>query len=544
MVRVASDRVEAVIVAAAIRAIATQQRNAASEQAAQEAAEVEEADTTPKPDVEACRESFIEWLRWWPFRDRETGVIRTFANLWPGQQEAAQLMTTEAWLFLLKAGKLGFTELECAYDGWIVRFRPNSRVHIYSKEADSAKLILGFVKFGLQNIHSALRLPMYEGAGGDTTRTVMLRGGDMDLRTVASYASKSGKGTPGIDQSATHVHLDELSHCEDPETLYSDVSTIVPPDGTLHIVTRGRGVGVYTSDLWELCKNNGGHSRMFGYFADWRQRAGRDDEWYASESLNRPHMGMMFFAPNAAEDALAGDADNVYIPIDLWDAREEAMPALSHEEPCVFAIDAGVTGDLFAVVAGSANPNRPGDPAIRAVRWWKPSKATGRIDYIEVETWLRFMAAGGCPQGHPKGDPKWQPDDCPDCQRGNFPVPQHNILQFTYDPYQMEDMMQRFRDEGIAWCSEFSQMGERLVGDANMAIMARQNRLAHNGDPILREHIRNSKAQIKAGEDTRMRIVKRNEKVKIDCAVAASMCVKRVGDIILGQGGLAIIEAR
>src|SRR5512146_1069119 len=82
--------------------------------------------------------SFWRFLPHWQFVNRETGEIASFAKLWRGQAEAARLMDEHPRLFLLKAGKLGFTELECAFDAWRLRFGPpNCRVHLFSLDQDA-----------------------------------------------------------------------------------------------------------------------------------------------------------------------------------------------------------------------------------------------------------------------------------------------------------------------------------------------------------------------------------------------------------------------
>ena len=536
-IEVEPARVDRFITDVLVRAALSRERDHMAEQAAAQAAEELEAEGQA-PDVDACRESFVEWLRWWPFKNRETGEVLTFASMWTGQRDLAEIMMANPWVFALKAGKLGFTEEECAWDGWIARFKPNSRVHIYSKEAESAKLILSFVRFGLQNIHHALRLPMKAG-----TKVLELQADPLDIRTIAAYPSNSSKGTPGIDQTATHVHLDELSHVEDPETLYSDASTIVPPGGSLHVVTRGRGEGVYTKELWDMCHNNGGGSKLFGFFADWRQRPDRDEDWYHAEADNRPHLGMMYFAPRTPDEALAGDMESVYIPPDVWAACRAELPELTLTEPIIIAADAGVTHDLYAVVAVSLDPSNDQHIAIRAVRTWAPDPATGRIDYSKPEGFIKFIATGGCPLGHAEGE-EWQDPDCPECTAGNFTFPAHNVIQFTYDKYQLESFSQHMKAAGVCWVDEFDQGTERLVGDANMALLARQRRLVHPGDPQLDAAVANAKAKMPSGEDTKIRMIKRHEKGKIDAAVAAAMGVKRVGDILIGQGGMVAVPVR
>jgi len=86
-------------------------------------------------ELEACRLSSRRFLRCSQFRNRDTGEIGSSVALWPGQERFADLMEREPRICALKAGKLGFTEPECAYDSWVVLFRqPNARGHFASRE--------------------------------------------------------------------------------------------------------------------------------------------------------------------------------------------------------------------------------------------------------------------------------------------------------------------------------------------------------------------------------------------------------------------------
>ena len=101
-------------------------------------------DEHPNRAVErnACASSFRHFLHHWTFVNRETGRPQTFSSLWAGQENAVAAMELHPWLYLLKAGKLGFTELECAYDAWVALYRhPNARVHLFSLDGSSSKAL-------------------------------------------------------------------------------------------------------------------------------------------------------------------------------------------------------------------------------------------------------------------------------------------------------------------------------------------------------------------------------------------------------------------
>ncbi len=476
-------------------------------------------------ELEACRGSFRHFLPYWQFTNRETGGIASFAALWQGQERFSELIESEPWIFALKAGKLGFTELECAYDGWVALFRqPNARVHLFSRDARAAQELVSYLRFGLSHLPDWMQIPiMSDEAGGDTINSLKLHAGPDDTRTVVSYAAGPHVA---IDQTATHSHIDELAHMQFMEKTWSAIQSSVAPHGSCHIVTRGAGDDNFVATLWAAAES--GESRLIPFFAPWNARPGRDRAWREQQAATLPYQGLLHFAPECPEDALAGDDTAIYIPLEVWDrCHDPSMPALmpGDQTPIVLGVDASVTGDMFAVVAVSRHPHRHEDPAIRACRGWRPADSGGRIDFDEVERFIRCVCQGGCPNGHPRSMPL---ESCRFCGIGDFSVPAHYVVQIAYDPYQMEEMAQRLRRNGVAWCREFPQTTERLVADGLMHKLALRGALAHHGDPLLREHIANARAKLSKDEDSRMRIIKRAPNRKIDLAVAASMAVRRI----------------
>lgn len=472
-----------------------------------------------------CEASFAYFLQYWTFTDRESGTVTTFATLWAGQQEFVELMARAPWIFALKAGKLGFTELECAYDGWVARFaQPNARVHLFSRDARAAQDLLSYVRFGLTHLPEWMRLPILSDAsGGDTAMSLKFRAGPDDVRTVVSYAAGQNVA---IDQTATHSHVDELAHMLFAEQTWSALSTAVAPGGTCHIVTRGAGDSDYVPRLWAAAES--GESKLVPFFAPWDQRPDRDHAWREREGSTLSLQALLHYLPETPADALAGDETAIYIPLDVWDlCFDSSLPPLEPGDgtAIVLGVDGAVSGDQFAVVAVSRHPDRHSDPAIRACKVWKPSHRGGHIDFEAVERFIRVLCGGGCAFGHPKAMPDPR---CAPCARGDYSLPKHRVVQVTYDPYQMEDMAQRFVKDGVAWMSEFSQTTERLIADSLMHKLALRGALAHNGDEDLREHISNAMARLSKDEDSQMRIVKKSPERKIDLAVAASMAIKRI----------------
>ena len=186
----------------------------------------------------------------------------------------------------------------------------------------------------------------------------------------------------------------------------------------------------------------------------------------------------------------------------LWDLCEEPVPPLDANTPIVVALDAAVTYDSFglSVVSRHWKPERHDtDVAVRYTECWLPPGG-GQIDFRGTDEYPG-----------PEKRLRWLID--------NF-----NVTQVTFDPSQLYDMSQRLgiAGEGLAWFSEFQQMGDRLVADKQMLDLVVQRRMAHNGDVTLRQHVENADKKDDP-ESHRLRIVKRHPALKIDLCVATSM---------------------
>jgi phage terminase large subunit-like protein len=82
-----------------------------------------------------------------------------------------------------------------------------------------------------------------------------------------------------------------------------------------------------------------------------------------------------------------------------------------------------------------------------------------------------------------------------------------------------------FRNHQIANIKAFSQQSARLQSDKQLQDLIMARRIAHDGNPLLRQHIDNANVK-KRGEDGK-RIVKRSTSQKVDAAVALSMATAR-----------------
>jgi hypothetical protein len=491
----------------------------------------------------SVEQSFLTFLSYWHFVSRETGEVLTFGpcpehgdehpgGLWSGQEEFAKAAIEHPFLYALKAGKLGFTELGCAYDGWIALCGPpNARVHLFSRDDRASQRLLGYVEFGLSHLPQWLRPTfLVDEAGGRSAHSLKFSLGIDDLRAVVSYAAGPNVS---VDDTCQHAHVDELAIMQFAEQTWSAVYSTVAPGGSCHVVTRGKGEHVFAAKLWKMAQ--AGISPLYPLFVPWAERPGRTLEWYAIQEGSLTRQALKHFAPETWEDALAGDDEMSFVPIELWDRCKEDLPALVEydgagnlrvdQTPIVVALDAAVTNDSFGIVSGSRHPDaerHENTVVIRGVREWKPPRG-GQIDLSEPESFLRFLCLGGCPSGHARDDKR---DSCDACASG-ITVGAHNVVCVTYDPYQLESMMQAFRKEGLAPVYPFSQQAERLIADSELRDLIINRRIVHDGNPYLREHIENSAAKLDPKEDRKIRIVKKAPERKVDLAVATSMMARK-----------------
>lgn len=181
---------------------------------------------------------------------------------------------------------------------------------------------------------------------------------------------------------------------------------------------------------------------------------------------------------------------SAFVAPEWWQGCAGTNPPLPKDYPLVFAADAGITSDQFALVAVSRLDDHI---YTRYVRSWKPPPQ-GEIDFSEVEQEIRRL------------------------------LDLYNVVEIAYDPYQLHDMMSRLRKEG-APTREFSQGADRAVADKQLHDLIRDRRLHHEGEAELTEHIRNANA--KPEGEKHLRIVKRNQNLKIDLAVTLSMASYR-----------------
>lgn len=194
--------------------------------------------------------------------------------------------------------------------------------------------------------------------------------------------------------------------------------------------------------------------------------------------------------------------ESQFVPMESWDACghvHEITPIKDGDRSVILivGVDAAVTDDCFAIIAVSRCPLDNTCVDIRNFRLFDPKESGGIVDFTQPEAFLRAL-------------------------------PQiNNVFQIAYDPFQVENMMQRLTKDGVAWCEPFIQGADRAKADSQLYDMIVANKLHHSGQPEIRQHIANANAKLQTNEDSKLRIVKKSSGGKIDLAVALSMAVAR-----------------
>jgi len=212
------------------------------------------------------------------------------------------------------------------------------------------------------------------------------------------------------------------------------------------------------------------------------------------------------------------EEDSQFLPsMELWDRLNSPdIPPLSPSDPIVLGVDAGKgrfndQADCFAIVG--------------VTRHWDKAKRRNHCVVRYVHTWTARSGKNIDFLGTPE-------DPGPELEIRRL-CKQYNVIQVAYDPYQLHDMMTRLQREHIVWTEEVSQGKERLQADSDLLQVVSESRITHSGERILQEHIRNADKKVDEAGST-CRIVKREDKHKIDAAVALSMAVYRCLSLNIG----------
>ncbi len=276
-----------------------------------------QADEAKLDALIACAESFREFLNYWHFRDQRTGDISVLGEvLWSGQDKFVEAVPVTDKLYALKARKLGYTTIECAYDAWVARFRDkNARVHLFSRRQSSANELLEAVMFGLTRLPDWMRLPKSK----DTKDEVRLYAGPDDERIIKSYPADEDTS---VEATCNHGHVDEWARMGNPRRVWQAVEPSMA--GTCHIITTGMGPANFTASFWR--KSMAGDTGFLAFFVPALERADRDMAWLEQKRLSMEEREFRQEYAMDWQDALFGGGEFVFSSGCLRAAATQAWP--------------------------------------------------------------------------------------------------------------------------------------------------------------------------------------------------------------------------
>lgn len=243
-----------------------------------------------------------------------------------------------------------------------------------------------------------------------------------------------------------------------------------------------------------------------GFFCLWNQTPRlpwQSEAYYKSESValtdsefRRVHRNQ-WVSPTEA-----------YIPIEWWDECRGQIPELEPGEQLVVGLDAAVSGDCFGMVAVSRRYKdvRTADGGTiriyviipRFIRKWQPKPGT-KLEYSNP---------------HDPNDREYPEGEIRHLKKT------YDVVQFTYDPYQLHHFCTQLMQKSVGWFKSFDQGARRLLSDKGLYDLVRDRRIINDGNPDMREHLMNADAK---KENEKLRIVKRSDLLKVDLAVTLSM---------------------
>ena len=192
------------------------------------------------------------------------------------------------------------------------------------------------------------------------------------------------------------------------------------------------------------------------------------------------------------------DTDRFLPSITWWDnCLDKELPSFDPRKALVLGVDGAKHNDCFAVVGVQRHPVRRNDIVVRYSRIWQP-KPGHPVSLSDVEKELKELRT----------------------------VHNWHIVQVAYDPYQLELMMEGLGN--VMWTDPFNQQADREKADSLLLDLIKEGRIAHDGNHTqLRQHLANADRKLSGVFENKLRIVKREESLKVDAAVALSMAAYR-----------------
>lgn len=422
--------------------------------------------------------SFRDFLDVWTFRPEGSPPRLLGSNMWAAQERYVEAAVAHAWLFLLKARQLGASELECAFDGWRLRFGPQaSRIHLLSLRESEACELMEVVRFGLDRLPEWLRLP----ATRETNTTAVYQASPDDRRVLRAYPASR---TASRSATCTHLHLDEWAAMEtDAERVYQSVEPTVAPDGTFHIVTTALAPEDAVSTYFRKCEvGEGAHVTIF---AGALERPDRTPEWLEQKRRSMPKSRFMREYPLSADEALAAGGDRFFEDDDLDEATMDSL-GLQPRQPnrrYLVSVDVGRQRDATVVLVLDVTPD---DEMIDVVAG---HRLVG-VPFPQQQALIQRVA------NEYKANVVIEANGPGVALAENLALPEHRVHQFSTTgrskPVALEKLYLALRGQVVKWAPELAWLTQEMRGysipDTNIrqdAVLALAIGVASADDPSI-----------------------------------------------------------
>jgi hypothetical protein len=191
-------------------------------------------------------------------------------DLWPEQADVLRLMHRNQYTIALKARQVGLTWIAIAYALWLMLFRPQANILIFSKRETEAYYLLGVERLG----GMYKRLPAHLQAASIVVSSASV------LMLSNSSTARAFPATSGDSYTGTFAIIDEGDLVPDLASLLVSVRPTVDAGGKLFLlgrVDKSRPQSPF-KQIYRQAK--AGKNQYAAIFLPWFAAPYRTDEWY------------------------------------------------------------------------------------------------------------------------------------------------------------------------------------------------------------------------------------------------------------------------
>ena len=308
-------------------------------------------------ELDVCQRSFVHWCEKWAWiEDKESGRPLKM-HLFPCQRLLAEWLQARHWLRILKARRLGVTWLCALYAVWLMVCFKMKTVGFVVHKVRYAQDFIDYCKFVLHRLPDWMRpVPVTDNRGAL----------EFESQGMKSWIKAVAATVGAADSIAADVFIvDQAPQIEDgkPGLLKTILRSVSPTVETArgNVIQIGTSIGPtgYFHEAWEATDRDPSNSRYRNVFWSWRERPGRDDDWYEQETEENKsdplHMPRNY--PETPDEAFSIAEGRVYptfrksrhvlrfglgaMPFKDDDPMLPGEPVIDSEWPCWRGVDWG-----------------------------------------------------------------------------------------------------------------------------------------------------------------------------------------------------------